>query len=528
MKLQTEISPETIQNEYSKGKSYKEGLNQYERVKTCERFFEGDQWHGVKTRTVQPVTMNFLRRVVSYFQAMIVSDDIGYDVRPFLPGEDSETIAAVFKSSLDRCVERQKIKALCRESLRDASVDGDSVLYSWFDPDETTGTEGVQGEIKSELLMNTNIIFGNPYAAEVQEQPFLLLVRRAPVAEVRERAKANEVAEWEQIEPDSANEYKGEDDTEPDALCTEITRFWKIRSETGEKVVCFCKTCGKTWVQKPVQTGMTRYPIAYWSWLKRKNSCHGVRAMDEIIPTQIAVNRIWTAINIHIESIAFPKIVYDPLKFPHGWDHTPGKAVAMHGNVQESITGIAGGVPLPNQIVEVLRMMVDTARDCMGASDAALGNVKPDNTSAIIAVQKASSAPLELQRLAFYQFIEDYIRNMVDMMHAYYGLRDVKIKPKDTEEEAIARFDFSQVDERALDLNVEVGAASYWSELTQITNLNNLLSAGVITDAVDFLERVPDGLVPDLQGLIAKLKQQQQDMMAQAMAQGGLPDATMQ
>ncbi|MFQ7004766.1 MAG: hypothetical protein ACLRRT_14530 [Ruthenibacterium lactatiformans] len=45
--------------------------------------------------------------------------------------------------------------------------------------------------------------------------------------------------------------------------------------------------------------------------------------------------------------------------------------------------------------------MIEYTRDTMGASDAALGNVTPDNTSAIIAVQKATSMPLELQRQDF-------------------------------------------------------------------------------------------------------------------------------
>ena len=58
-----------------------------------------------------------------------------------------------------------------------------------------------------------------------------------------------------------------------------------------------------------------------------------------------------------------------------------------------------------------------------GANDAALGNIKnPDNTSAIVAVQQATAAPLSLTRLAYYQMIEDYTRVIIDMMHAYYEM----------------------------------------------------------------------------------------------------------
>jgi len=89
---------------------------------------------------------------------------------------------------------------------------------------------------------------------------------------------------------------------------------------------------------------------------------------------------------------------------------------------------------------------INYSRDMMGASDAALGNVKPENTSAILAVQKASSAPLELQRLAFYQFVEDAFRanfletlsvglhpvNIVSGTGITYGILEIKAAPPPT------------------------------------------------------------------------------------------------
>ncbi|MFR1356156.1 MAG: hypothetical protein ACLSBB_02370 [Ruthenibacterium lactatiformans] len=72
--------------------------------------------------------------------------------------------------------------------------------------------------------------------------------------------------------------------------------------------------------------------------------------------------------------------------------------------------------------------VIEYTRDTMGASDAALGNVTPDNTSAIIAVQKATSMPLELQRQDFYCFVEDSVRIWMDMMAQNYGVRMVRMK----------------------------------------------------------------------------------------------------
>ena len=85
--MNKEITPERVQAEYSRGQAYNSGLNLYEEVKTCERFYEGDQWAGVKIQQVRPITVNFIRQIAHYKVAQIVSDDVGQDIEPFLPDE---------------------------------------------------------------------------------------------------------------------------------------------------------------------------------------------------------------------------------------------------------------------------------------------------------------------------------------------------------------------------------------------------------------------------------------------------------
>jgi hypothetical protein len=65
-------------------------------------------------------------------------------------------------------------------------------------------------------------------------------------------------------------------------------------------------------------------------------------------------------------------------------------------------------------------------------------------------------------------------------------------------------------------LNVNVGKASYWSEIDAISSIDNLKNAGIIDDPIEYLKRIPDGYVPDKQGLIdyleAKREQPQQEI----------------
>ena len=53
---------------------------------------------------------------------------------------------------------------------------------------------------------------------------------------------------------------------------------------------------------------------------------------------------------------------------------------------------------MSSQVMQVIESLINYTKEMMGASDAALGNVKPDNTSAIIAVQPVSYTHLDVYK----------------------------------------------------------------------------------------------------------------------------------
>ena len=88
--------------------------------------------------------------------------------------------------------------------------------------------------------------------------------------------------------------------------------------------------------------------------------------------------------------------------------------------------------------------------------------MNPENTSAIIAAQKAATTP-GLHRRNLYQFIEDWARIAIDFMATYYGARPVAVFNQTTNEEEILEFDFSTINTAALDIKIDIGGSSYWS-----------------------------------------------------------------
>ena len=56
-----------------------------------------------------------------------------------------------------------------------------------------------------------------------------------------------------------------------------------------------------------------------------------------------------------------------------------------------------------------------------------------------------------------------------------------------------------------MQLTIDIGQGSYWSELTQISTLDNLMANKIIPDAVTYLEAIPDGYIKNKQKIIDRI-----------------------
>lgn len=537
MKIKTE--PQDIWQEYQKGRQYKEAIKLFSNVKKNENFFLGRQWEGLNAPDLPKPVLNFLKRVVTFVVATITSNDIAVSITPHERDDEKQMYAKAIGRQIERVFELTKYKTLLRRCVRDSAVDGDACIYFRFDPDIETGQDA-KGDIAAEILKNINVIFGNPYNRDVQTQPYIIICQRKTVGELRDEGREYGMSreDIEQITPDS-DECQREEGGET-ILATKLTKFW-----IEDKHLMWTATTEKTVMRKPTKTGATMYPITWMSWDEVDSSYHGQAMLTGLIPNQIEVNRMFAMYIRSISMNAFPKIVIDSQKIKN-WTNRPGeviKADNLSGSrVQDYVTAIRGG-DVSYQVMEVIQQIITMTRDFMGASDAALGNVKPDNTSAIIAVQQASSMPLEIQRMNLYQFTEDCVRIMMDIMRAYYGVRIVTLDeavPAIEDGAALdtmgnptgesinkIQLDFSNFDTINYDTNVDVGASSYWSELMQVQTMDNLFTKGIMTDAVLYLESIPSKYLKNKDKIIAAVKEQQAMMAQQAAMPTETPPAEM-
>ncbi len=511
-------TPASIWAEYAKGIKYNNQIELYEQVKKNENFYIGKQWEGLNAPDLIKPVVNVIKRVVSYFISMIVSDDVGVNLNPFIETNENRHHAQILSNAVDEVIEFADIKSKSREIIRDAAVDGDGFLYCYFDPEAETGQDA-KGRIFAEVLSNVNVMYGNPYSSDLQKQPYVIIAFRKAIEAVKEEAKNNNNVIENLTEDGDSNQYEVSGGSQ-DGLVTVILKLWK---ENG--TVRAIKTTKNAIIRDAWDTGLKLYPIAHMRWNPIKNSYHGMAAVTEAIPNQISINQLF-AMAIHsVKSTAFPKVIFDRTKI-QGWSNKVGQAIGVVGNPNEAIYSGFRAPDMSAQVMDLIERLTQKTLEFMGASDAALGNIKPDNTSAIIATQKAAAMPLELQRLEFYRFTEEYIRVILDNIAVYYGLRQASFKEDGNT--VVIPFDYSIFDTASFSLNIDIGSAAYWSELMQIQTLDNLFSKQIIPDAITYLENIPDNYLRGKGKIIEEIKKRQEEAaMQQQMQQPPMPNGGM-
>ncbi len=528
------ITPEQVQAEYQKMLGYNTAVNLDETVRANENFFIGKQWEGVDAKGLPTPVYNFLKQVVLFSVANITTDNIKMQATPLAcerTPEDVERVAEIVNKEFDRLFEFNRVPNLVREYMRNAAVDGDSCLFTFWDDTVDAGF-GLRGGIRTEIVDNMRVGFGNTACRDPQKQPYILIERREMTKELRRAAQEAGNPRWNDIQSDTENHntdsYKNSSERS-----TVLLRMWKER-KTG--TVWACEVSGRVMLREPWDMGLRLYPVTWINWDYIPDSYHGQALVTGLIPNQIFVNKLFAMSMISLMTSAFPRTVYDKTRIPK-WNNAVGAAIGVNGGDVSGVAKIIDPAQISPQIAQFIQTSVDYTRQFLGATSAALGETRPDNTSAIIALQRAASIPSEITKQNLYKSIEDLGRIYLDFMAAYYGKRKVQVSMpdvgsdilafagKDPEELETVLFDYGILNDMPMALKLDVGASSYWSEMASVQTLDNLLMQDKIT-IEEYLERIPDGYIPKRQELIASRKQaaQQQMMQPEGQSTGGTPE----
>lgn len=557
--------PEQIFAEYEAGRTFKSGLGRkglYEQGKINERFYIGDQWHGARCGNDRPlVRHNVIKRIGDYKMAVVASNPVtvNYSVEgvpntvgisdrarderdAFAQGQISpqetmglppeEELAVTMTALSDyfkTTAERVKFDDLKEQALRNAYVSGTGVLYTYWDDKirtglyaDESGTTPIQGDIACEVLDIENVYFGDPNLYDVQAQPYIIIAQRKSVADLQREARRNgrSEAEIDAIKPDRDTGYMAgdmaEDEPEDSRKATVLTKFWKEWAKDGTcKIMASVAVRGAT-IRYRWDTKLRLYPLAVFRWERRRNCAYGESEITYLIPNQIAINRMLTASVWAVMMLGMPLTLVNGDVVNQPITNDPGQIIKINGTSEDMLNAVRYVNP-PNfapAFDNNIASLISNTLTQSGANDAALGDVRPDNTSAIVAVREAATMPMQTVQNRFYSFVEDVARVWAEMWVTMYGRRSLKIE--DENGVWYMPFDGEKYRDLLISVKVDVGASTLWSEIQSVNTLDNLLASQIITPK-QYLERLPKGSVPNLSGLIREMQEAQRAQEEAAM-----------
>jgi hypothetical protein len=552
--MEVKKKPNEIFEEYEQGMDYKASLGNRgiaDQSKMNERFYVGDQWHGVQAGNSRPlVRRNIIKRIGEYKISSICANPVtvNYSADGIPNTIDMKTkqdeirnqmmngtapVGEITNEEIDVVMdsltvyqkvtaERLKFNEKTATVARESYISGTSFLYTYWDEAIETGlfaddgkTQPIVGDINCEILNVVNVVLGDPNCTDIQRQPYIIVSQRKTVAEAKREARKNKrsQADIDSIVADensakyNAGDY-GESEPENNKRVTILTKFWKEYDKDERKHRIKALRCTeKAIIRTEWDMNIRLYPLADFPWMPRFSCGYGDSEITYLIPNQIAVNRALSAAVWSAMITGMPKMIVNRDLVHEPVTNDPAQIININSSGDYDTARALSYVQPPQFASQLQNVVADIADNTLvdsGANDAALGDLRPDNASAIIAMREAALQPMQVYQNRFYAFIEDVARIWADFWLNMYGNRPLKIQDKDGIR--YMPFDSERYKNLIVNARVDVGVSTLLGEPVVIATLDNLLQAGLITP-LQYLERIPKGTIPDVTGLIDELKQ---------------------
>jgi len=508
---------------YEKGVAYngqfRPNKNYYEAIKVWNSFYNGDQWLGLEGDQKLPhPTFNIIKRIIEFLVASLTSSNIAVNIEPLenmaLENTQEHNVADFLNAEVKNVFEKTNFEYKVKKILTDGAITGDLCFHTIFNPKKKAYRgQDIYGEIEIEIIDATNVLFGNPNIKDVEKQPYIIVVGRDLVKNLQAEAKSKE-----EIRQDNETQYQSSEyaDTEIEGDDEGKALYIIYYYKKNDKIYA-TKTTKDVIIYQDVDMNTTRYPIAFDNFYRQKGTYHGRGVVESVCPNQIAINKLFAMAIYHQMMTAFPPMLVDK-DMVDTINNEVGSTIELHGlkTSGRSFRDVAGYLEPANMsewIIKIIDLCFQYTKECLGVSDASLGQINPTNTSAIIAVQKSTAVPLANIKDNLYSLVEQEVLILIDMMANKYGIRPVVMDDGEGNRQLIS-FDFSTLQNMDLKTSIDVGETSYWSEISTMQTLDNLLANERI-DFLQYLERIPNEIIPKKAELISTLKEQMQIQEAQ-------------
>lgn len=480
---------------YEQGKAYQSMKNVYAETDKNYRFYNGNQWQGLKISGIEPVQLNFIKPIVKYKVGNINSNQwaINYSSENIENEDFKETArktCEMLNKKASKIWETNSMDTIIRKVSKDSAINGEGIVYCDYDEEEEMPIV--------EVLSKNDIYFGNENDSDIQSQPYIIIKKRMPVLTLQEYARDNGVSEdkMDLIKGDNNTyEESGEDAKyEKDDMATMLIKMYKekgtVHFEAATKYVR---------ILKDEDAGTKLYPLEHFIWEEKEGSARGEGEVKHLIPNQIEVNKTLMRELITVKTTAYPTRVVNVDKIANPGD--AGKVGAVlrtkNGMTVEDVSkavGIIHPAQMSGDVSKLQQDMISLSRELAGAGDIATGSVNPEDASgrAILAVQQANQQPLVEQLTSLKAFIEGVARIWLDLIITYstdgITLED-ETKDEITGEEQTepVRVPQSVLLQLQATVKVDITPKGAYDKFAQESSLENMFKAGMFN-----VEKLPE------------------------------------
>lgn len=481
-----ELKETDIWQLYEQGRNYCRMINMYTDTDKNYRFYNGNQWEGLKVKSIEPVQLNFIKPIIKYKVGTINSNlwspnfsSENFENKEFRKVAE-KTCEMLNKKAL-RVWEKDNLDLKIRNVTKDAAINDEGIMYVDYDMEKQTPT--------NEIISKNDIYFGNENDSDIQRQPYILIKRRLPVIEVQDMARREGVSEeklkWILGDNDTFEESGEAAKLEKDNMCTVVTKLYK---ENG--TVHFAKTTRYVDIKEDTDSGLTLYPVAHMVWEEKIGSARGEGEVRHHIPNQIEVNKTLMRRLLTVKNTAYPQKVVntDKIMNPSAADQVGATLKTRGGMGVDDVNKIFAHIQpaqMSPDVEKVQNELIQTTRELAGAGDIATGEVDPESASgkAILAVQQAAQQPLVEQLSALKTFIEDMVRIWLDMF-VVYSIDGITLEEETTDqmtgEETTQLVTVPQtvMQELQATVKIDITPKGAFDKFAQEVSLENLLKAG--------------------------------------------------
>lgn len=472
---------------FEKGRNYLRQMNVYSDTDLNYRMYNGNQWEGANIEGIEKAQYNFIETIVNYKVSTINQNlyAIHFSSENFERKEfrkNAKKVCDLLDKKAARVWEKDQMDLKIRNISEDSAVNDEGVMYSYYD-------EETQAPV-NEIINKNDIQFGNEQSSEIQEQPYIVISRRKPVIDVREKAKqegaSEETIRYIVSDNDMQDQAGIDAKYEKDDMVTLVTKMWK---QNG--TVWYQSATKYADIEKPKDTNLTLYPIAHFVWKEKKGWSRGEGEVRTLIPNQLELNKTLARSLLAIKQCAYAQKVVnmDKVVNPNAVNQVGGIIKTRDGANVDDVAKIFTYIQPASMSTDVSRVMNDLitiTRELKNASDIATGNINPEQASgkAILAIQQASQQPLTKQSVGLKKFIEDLARIWLDMWTIYTpnGMKlEEEITDPETGEEYTQIVDIpaSMLKNLKGTVKIDITPASPYDKYARELSIENMFKAGM-------------------------------------------------